>query len=159
MIRCAGLISCLALYRIFISYPLAVAYYIDAAGIVFPKTENQKLNGAIVNANIAQIFAAVHEYEKAEYYNNMAIELMIGAEKTPAYVRDMKISMLAESSASYALEAENDIAEAERNTARSRKAQRQRRLGWFKRYGSAADKNSVFRPPGHDDAEVMKYYR
>ena len=139
---------------IHINYPLAVAYYIDAAGIV-PKTENPKLNGAIVNTNIAQIFAAVHEYEKAEYYNNMAIELMIGAEKTPAYVRDMA-SMLA-SSASYALEAENDIAEAEKKYSEAEKLRG--REGWdeFSDMDQLLTRIRIS-AARHDDAEVMKYY-
>ncbi len=55
------------------NYPLAAAYFIQARGYC-AKTEVSQRYLAVSAANIAHIFYEVHEYQKAGFYNGIALE-------------------------------------------------------------------------------------
>ncbi|MGN1389617.1 MAG: diguanylate cyclase domain-containing protein [Bulleidia sp.] len=92
------------------NYPLAAGYFIRARGYC-AKTELSQRYLAVVAANISHIFYEVHEYQKAEFYNAIAMEKLQQMPDDPQRSQDLSSCHVV--AASLALEMGPDIRKAE----------------------------------------------
>lgn len=92
------------------NYPLAAGYFIRARGYC-AKAEQSQRYIAVVAANISHIFYEVHEYEKAGFYNAIAMEMLQQMPDDPQRSQDLSSCHVV--AASIALEMGPDIQKAE----------------------------------------------